>query len=276
MKNPLLSLLLLPLMLLLTFPAQAQEKKDYIFKGLPDYRIDRQTKNFNQLVIKSKSPEGKELSNTYEGNLVETRYYYQGPSGTLPSDLQIFRNYQEAVKKLGGEILSESSSNRAFFASFKRNDKQYYMKVSAWNPGYTLEILEIAELQIDVEIIDSDTMLHKLEKDGHIALYINFDTGKSTIKPDSKDIIDEIVTALKSKPQLKVKLEGHTDNVGGAADNKKLSDSRAKAVMDAIVAKGIDKSRLSAEGLGMEKPVADNGTEEGRAKNRRVEMVKVQ
>jgi outer membrane protein OmpA-like peptidoglycan-associated protein len=152
------------------------------------------------------------------------------------------------------------------------------MTVGGYNNGSDIEvkILEIAKMQDDTEIIDADTILHKLDKEGHIALYINFDTGKATIKPESQEIIDEVVTALKGKPQLNVKLEGHTDNVGNAAANKKLSDDRAKAVMETIAAKGINKARLSAEGFGLDKPIADNNTEAGRAKNRRVELVKVQ
>ena len=73
---------------------------------------------------------------------------------------------------------------------------------------------------------------------------------------------------------LKISIEGHTDNVGDAVSNKKLSDSRAKSVMDALIARGIDKTRMSAKGWGQEKPVADNRTEDGKAKNRRVEIVK--
>ncbi len=81
---------------------------------------------------------------------------------------------------------------------------------------------------------------------------------------------------LKSNPSLKVSIEGHTDNAGKAAANKTLSDSRANAVMKALIEEDINKSRLSAKGWGQEKPVADNATDEGRAKNRRVEIVKVQ
>ena len=118
--------------------------------------------------------------------------------------------------------------------------------------------------------------LSGLDTEGQVTLYINFDTGKATLKPDAADVIDEIASALNSRPQMQVKLEGHTDNVGSAAFNKKLSDDRANAVMVAIVAKGIDKGRLSAEGFGLERPIADNNTAAGRAQNRRVNLVKVQ
>ena len=272
-----LLVLILPLFLCFAVSAQAEEKfKDYIFKGLPNYEINLQDRNFNQLEIKSPKPESEDFDTTiYEGNFVQTNYSFNGPEERVPSQLQIFRNYQNAVKKLEGEILYEEGNE--LHASFKRNDKQYYMTLAVYNSGQLIEvkILEVDEMEDELEIIDADTIIHKLEKEGHIALYINFDTGKATLKPDAAEIIDEIATALKSKPDLKVKLEGHTDNVGNAAANKKLSNERANAVLNAIVTKGINKSRLSAEGFGLEKPIADNNTEEGRAKNRRVELVKV-
>jgi len=258
--------------------AENEPLKDYIFRGMPNFKLESQVRNFEELTILSAKPESEETAETtYEGNRVFSSYNYVGKEETVPSPLQIVRNYQEAVKKLGGETLYYNKEDKnKFHGSFTRNDKQYYIAVNVYNSGWLYEvfILELAEMQKDIEIIDADTILHKLEKEGHIALYINFDTGKATLKPDAAEVIAEIVTALKSKPQLKVKLEGHTDNVGNAAANKKLSDDRAKAVMAAIVGKGIDKGRLSAEGFGLEKPIADNNTDEGRGKNRRVELVK--
>jgi outer membrane protein OmpA-like peptidoglycan-associated protein len=79
---------------------------------------------------------------------------------------------------------------------------------------------------------------------------------------------------LKAYPEVKISAEGHTDNVGNSKSNKTLSDDRAKAVVTASVAQGIDARRLSSVGHGQDKPIADNKTEEGRAKNRRVELVK--
>ena len=272
-------LLALPLLLCLSAPIQAAEApKDYIFRGMPNFKLESQVRNFEELTILSTKPGSEEAAETTrEGNRVFSQYTYAGKEETVPSPLQIVRNYQEAVKKLGGEILYYDKEGKSkFHGSFTRNDKQHYIAVEVYNSGWMYEvyILELAELQKDIEIVDADTILHKLDKEGHIALYINFDTGKATLKPDASEVIAEIVAALKSKPQFKVKLEGHTDNVGSAAANKKLSDDRAKAVMAAIVVKGIDKARLSAEGFGQEKPVADNNTEAGRAKNRRVELVK--
>ncbi|MDR2209587.1 MAG: OmpA family protein [Azoarcus sp.] len=261
---------------ILSAQAAKEPSKDYMFRGMPNYELWRQERNFEQLKIKSPKPEGKGfVETTYEGNRVHTWYNkYKGSKETRPSNLQIVRNYQAVVTQLGGKTLYEDGRN--LHASFSHNKKQYYMVVESANDGewYRVWILEPAELQRDVVILDADTIVHKLEKEGHIALYINFDTDKSTIKPESNELIDEVVTALKSRSSMRVKLEGHTDNVGTAAHNKKLSDDRANAVMNAIVAKGIDKSRISAEGFGLDKPIANNSTEEGKAKNRRVELVK--
>lgn len=113
-----------------------------------------------------------------------------------------------------------------------------------------------------------------METKGFVTLQINFETAKADIKPESQYIIDQVVELLNDDETLNVSIEGHTDNVGSAASNKTLSENRAKSVMNAIIAKGIDKSRLSAKGWGQEKPIADNKSEEGRAKNRRVEIVK--
>ena len=119
-----------------------------------------------------------------------------------------------------------------------------------------------------------DVMTEEMNKTGFITVYINFETGKADIKPESQKIVDQVAEMLKTNDSLNVSIEGHTDNVGTAAFNKTLSENRAKSVMNAIIVRGIDKSRLSARGWGLEKPVGDNKTEEGRAKNRRVEIVK--
>ena len=132
----------------------------------------------------------------------------------------------------------------------------------------------VLEMEPMTQEVTADAMYSALNKDGFVALYINFDTGKSDIKPESKGIIDQIAALLQAHPELKVSIEGHTDNVGTPQSNKTLSLQRAKSVMNAVVQKGIAATRLTAVGWGQEKPIADNRSEEGRAKNRRVEIVK--
>ena len=99
-----------------------------------------------------------------------------------------------------------------------------------------------------------------------------FDFDKSTIKPEAAKILDRLVAFMNENKDKKVNLSGHTDSIGTAAYNQKLSERRANSVKAYIVKKGVDASRISAQGFGETKPIADNKTREGRAKNRRVEI----
>jgi OmpA-OmpF porin, OOP family len=102
---------------------------------------------------------------------------------------------------------------------------------------------------------------------------INFDTGRDTIRPESRRILDEIAAVLRAHPEIKrIRVEGHTDNVGGQAYNLELSERRARAVVAALLSRAVGKERLTSAGYGFSRPVADNATALGRAKNRRVEF----
>lgn len=101
---------------------------------------------------------------------------------------------------------------------------------------------------------------------------IFFDVNSFAVKPESTVELDQLVLLLKENPSLRIQISGHTDNVGKPASNLALSKERAKAVIQYLVTKGIDPKRLSSQGFGETQPVADNDTEEGRAKNRRTEM----
>jgi len=115
----------------------------------------------------------------------------------------------------------------------------------------------------------------ELESTGRARLDgVNFDFNSATIRAESGPLLDQVAELLKSKSGWSVTLEGHTDNVGGAAFNKGLSERRAAAVKDYLTAKGVPAERLRAAGFGLEKPVASNDGESGRAQNRRVEIVK--
>ena len=207
---------------------------------------------------------------TVEGQKTTVNYSLQ-EGATTPSVLQIKRNYENAVKSLGGSVLYDYEG----YASMKvvKGGKEYWVSVQVYNNGgdYTLIIVEKGEMAQEVT---ASEMLDTLNRDGFMALYINFDTGKAMIKPESGPIIEQIASLLKDNEDLNLSVEGHTDNVGTPQSNKTLSEERAKAVVAAVVELGIDAGRLTAVGWGQEKPVADNRTEDGRAKNRRVEIVK--
>ena len=123
--------------------------------------------------------------------------------------------------------------------------------------------------------INATDMLASINKEGKIALYINFETSKAEINPESQGIIEQVAKMMQLDKALKISVEGHTDNAGNPKTNQKLSESRANAVMAGIIAKGIDKNRLQAKGWGAARPLADNNTEDAKARNRRVEIVKM-
>jgi len=101
---------------------------------------------------------------------------------------------------------------------------------------------------------------------------VHFDFDKSNIRPDARPILDEAIHILKDEPEIRVSVEGHTDSMGTEAYNQRLSERRARSVVDYLVAGGISRSRLDPVGFGESDPVASNATEEGRAQNRRVEL----
>jgi outer membrane protein OmpA-like peptidoglycan-associated protein/tetratricopeptide (TPR) repeat protein len=120
---------------------------------------------------------------------------------------------------------------------------------------------------------EKDIPLQPIEVNATIVLKnIFFDFNKYDLKPESQVELDKVVQLLNENPTVKIQIEGHTDNIGNAADNLKLSTSRAKAVVNYLITKGINPTRLTPKGFGATKPVAENKTEEGRAENRRTEL----
>ena len=127
-----------------------------------------------------------------------------------------------------------------------------------------------------VRIAASDKSLYDaLVADGRVATQgILFATGSAELRPESTPTLEDIADALRRDSALRLRIEGHTDNIGDAAVNQRLSEQRAQAVVAFLVQrKGVDAGRLEAVGLGQERPAADNGTPEGRQTNRRVELV---
>jgi OmpA-OmpF porin, OOP family len=184
----------------------------------------------------------------------------------------VAREYEEAVKKLGGEAYNEPKGENSDFVFRIRSQSTWVILKDNYDGYYTLVTVEE---QTRASTVTASQMADQLKSVGFMALYINFDTNRSDLKDDSQAIVKEIVALMQADPKLRVSVEGHTDNVGQASDNKRLSEARAQAVMKAIVAQGIDAKRLQAAGRGQEMPIADNRLDEGRAKNRRVELVKL-
>jgi OmpA-OmpF porin, OOP family len=217
-----------------------------------------------------------------EGHLTYWRYDIIPGTATLPSWLQIFRNHENAVQKLGGKTMYNGGPNNNYDSTFliSKNGADTWIELhprgrSAGSGMYTLLIVEVQKMQQDV-VANADALKSGLADSGHVEVPgIFFDTAKSVLKPESDAALKEIAKLLQVNPALKVWVVGHTDAVGSPESNMALSNARAAAVIQALTQKnGIDAKRLAPFGAGPYAPVASNDSEEGRAKNRRVELVK--
>jgi outer membrane protein OmpA-like peptidoglycan-associated protein len=257
----------------------AEGSRDHpMLQRYPDSHIGEYRKNFDAVEFRVREG-GKERRQRVEGDTTVITYRHNNAE-RQPSALQVIRNYQNAVKAIGGQVLYErlprDSDSGETTLKVAAGGKEVWVRVApdifgAPTQAYTLTVVEVAGM---AQVVTANALLDEINKKGFVALYINFDTGRHELKPDGQQVVREIVAMMRSAPSLKLGIEGHTDNVGSAADNKALSERRAQSVRNAIVQAGIDPGRLTAAGFGQERPVADNRTEDGRAKNRRVELVK--
>lgn len=231
-----------------------------------------------------------------EGKL--TRIHYEVPNTRSP--LEVFRNYQQALARAGFQTLFTCSgsecgggvvgtvgwcggcSPRQLSTKLGRPEGDAYVSVhleqdNSSNPiAAQVDVIEIKPMESGLVAVNAASLAGDITRTGHASVYgILFDTGKADVKPQSDATLKEIAKLLSQNAQLKLYVVGHTDNVGTLAANTELSQRRAEAVMKVLTAKyGVAANRLQAAGDGPTAPVASNDSEEGRAKNRRVELVK--
>lgn len=235
-----------------------------------------------------------------------TRLVYTNPMGR--ASLEIFRSYQQALTKAGfqtifacsGTECADAGTNeevpgmgrwcvqgldcedvmRYIVAKLPREHGDVYVAVKVLLNGYStagtmVNVIELKPMEKDLVKVNAEAMRSDIGAVGHTPIYgVYFDTGKAAIKPESDATLTEIAKLLRANSTLKLHVVGHTDNVGTAASNMELSKQRAAAVVNALVTKyQIPAARLDSAGVGPFSPVATNRTEEGRSKNRRVELV---
>jgi OmpA-OmpF porin, OOP family len=222
--------------------------------------------------------ETAETSKRVEGHYYRVAYALN-EGARNPGAIGIGRNYANAIVAKGGKKLAETLSNYggSVSATWKANGRSIWIQVDVNNEGrnYTLHVVEEEAMKQTVEFTATE-LGRMLDETGSVAVHgILFDTGKATIKPESAPVLAQIAELLASNDALTLEIQGHTDNVGTKAANLALSQGRAAAVKDYLVkTHQIAAGRLTTAGFGDTKPVGDNATDEGKALNRRVELVK--
>ena len=230
------------------------------------------------------------------------RFYYENPKER--SHAEIFANYRDALKKAGFQTIftckeagcyldGQPSNNSAFCgdhsigtlpssgtrylaAKWPRLEGDVHVAVHVYEHFTDLHYVTVKPMQTGLVKVDAKALKAGIQTDGHVAVYgLDFDTGKADLKPGSAPVIAEIVKLLKDDLTLKLHVVGHADAVGALDANIALSRRRAEAVVKELSTRqGIAAARLRADGVGPLVPLVTNDTSEGRAKNRRVDLVK--
>lgn len=260
------------------------------------------THDFDEMLVvlgKVKGDDDAEKTQTVEGRTYQVDY--RNPEGR--SVLEVYRNYEQALLAAGFQKLfscqdkncgngatikgaplqfyDPSYLRRFLVAKLSRSQGDAYVQVlvQAQDSNATgdtqLRIVEAKPMQTGMVLVDAAALGKDIGAAGHVAVYgIYFDSAKSVVKPESDATLKEIAKLLASNSKLRLTVVGHTDSVGELSGNLQLSRARAKAVVDALTGKwGVAATRLNADGVGPLAPVSTNRTEEGRARNRRVELV---
>lgn len=236
-----------------------------------------------------------------------TKITYQAPAERAV--LEVYRNYADELEKggfvdvfsckkgeCGGRNFNHAVANSGYFG--EDYEEQRYLATKLTRPEgdvyvslyvvlhndggknnnrvrVQLDVIEMTAMEGNMVVVDAEAMEKGLAAEGHIAIYaVYFDTDSADLKTNSHPALQQIATLLKQQPALKLLIVGHTDNEGGLNHNKDLSRRRAAAVVDALVTRhAISRDRLDFDGVAYLSPVASNRNEDGRAKNRRVELV---
>ncbi|MBZ5702608.1 MAG: OmpA family protein [Acidobacteriia bacterium] len=278
MRPKLLFLLLLPMFIPLLLLSQ-EETQDAegchdspVLTRMPGCTIFQcENKEFDAAeLLVAETPEGLQRKK-FEGQ--KESLTYSCPENL--SSLQIVRNAENALKKSGFTIVYSGPSDYNNPLVTARKSAQWIEVEGSSSGGYYVTAVRVKEMEQRMEA-SAEALEAEINASGHVAVYgIQFATAKAALQPESENVLSEVLALLKKNSDWKLRVEGHTDNVGAKEMNLKLSEQRAAAVVAWLVKHGIAEFRLTSQGFGDSQPAADNGTEEGRARNRRVELVKL-
>jgi len=241
---------------------------------------------------------GTELHDV-EGKLFMS--FIDAKDGKTYSDYELKKNIEAVLKQAGGQQLTDSKipsdvtdklpedvtvgmntglgdvyNDPTETWVIRRPDRQIWVHFVAGRNSASWTILETKPFVQSASLLPADALKQDIDKTGKAIVHVNFATDRTQILPDSQPQIDAITTLLKQSPDLRLAVNGYTDETGSAAHNQSLSEGRAKAVLATLISAGILPDRLKAKGFGATSPIAANDSEDGKAKNRRVELVKFQ
>jgi len=305
MRQLFISIIVLSAIVLIGQPAMAtvEVQGHPLIKPYPDSKVwASQVVSFDKLALPTgqvyfdRKLRGSALKSSVPVEGKVTAIDYRTPRKR--SALEVLENYKQGLKKGGFEILYSCREKECghgdvtekyyspsvgypetglITAKLVRDTGDVYVMlvVDQNNAHNYLIVVEAKPMEKGLVKVDANALLNDIERTGHASIYgIYFDTNKSEVKPESKQALGEIAKLLNNKPDLKLFVVGHTDNVGQLDYNKHLSMRRATAVVKVLVNRyGIDSSRLLPDGVGPLAPVLSNSSDVGRAKNRRVELV---
>ena len=205
------------------------------------------------------TPKGANQDEIVANGSMERGYQLKGLSKVLFAKV-----YHDALLKAGWSIEQETANSEVIVAHYSKNGRNIWAYLLCHGADYLIRVgKEAAPNQMKASLVTQC----------HVALYgVLFDFNKATLQPASDGPLGQVASLMAADPSLKVEVQGHTDNVGGDDYNQKLSEARANSVMTWLTQHGVAAGRMSAKGYGKTKPVADNNTDEGRMKNRRVEI----
>ena len=233
-----------------------------------------------------------------EGRVHQTQI--TNDSGKSFSRLELLRNMEHALKEAGavrifdGQIPNEAAhalpeavqmaalngigdiyNNPSQTWIIRQADRTVWVHLYVGSAQGAMAVAEVKALAPTAGLLPASELARKIAADGRVAVPVEFALDKADILDVSRPQIDAVAQLLKEETGLRLSVEGHTDNTGAPARNRPLSEERARAVVAALTQQGIDAKRLEAKGFGADKPVADNASDEGRARNRRVELVRL-
>ncbi|NEX93681.1 OmpA family protein [Caulobacter sp. 17J65-9] len=261
-----------------------------IVKNYPGAETDSfDMKDFDSItLVDGTKPKGGARTAAIEGRVTRIHAYHPGGE----SALQVIRNYGAALEQAGFVKITAGAGLKLPDVEIAANGGQFAAyRLDRPGQGSVIVNIETDDVTADVEsfvaiaepkameqvyAVDAGKLYAALGADGHVAIYgINFDTGRAEVRPDSDAALEQVVKLMREHAQLKLRVEGHTDAVGAPEANRTLSQARADAVVRWLTAHGVEPGRLQAAGMGQTKPLASNDTEDGRARNRRVELVQI-